>query len=559
MEVIMNVPLKFSKLYGSIFVIVAVFTASRMHAFADSTWDGSITAETAVMSSPILVEPVWLDEPAVLREEKISELRYWLDHVNLPGPLLEYVLEALYQRVPQEGTESISSNQISTPENPKIFNKTMFGGRIPADRKSNVMESSLGTGGKWVFFTGNWFAARTTKGGGVKNKQWLYIDPTADFTEFCCDQIAIYDESRDVYFWLRMGIPDNNGENVFKLSVSKDGMQTYWTYTTSPTNLDSSWTNQMWDYPHIQLGADFLYMTWNMFDQFDFWIRTVILRWPLDALAVSNGFSFDFWYTNEWFTFVPVSGAWHRMYWASNWPSIPPQNNRLRIWTWDEDSDTIFWVEKIVTAWTPTGRGDAVCGSVIGNWAARYDQRVLTGARYSIMNADRKEPGRKVLAWWWNVAQGGSFAQPYIEAAAFWEDTLAQVDGGQGRPFVWNSTNCFAYPSVTPNKRQDLGMIFHYSSRESKVPAVGYTIADDFTDAPPGWFFYNVITSNARPSDNKWGDYNTVRVFEPTQKIWVGGSHFIRSSDGCLDCGRPIYFVFGRGRDEQSYRRWRFK
>jgi hypothetical protein len=296
-----------------------------------------------------------------------------------------------------------------------------------------------------------------------------------------------------------------------------------------------------------------------MFDQFDFWVRTVILRWPLNALAAASEFNFDFWHTNEWFTFVPVSGAWHRMYWASNWPSIPPQNSRLRIWAWNEDSITIYWTDRIITPWTPTGRGDAVCGSAVGNWAARYDQRVLTGARYSMMNADRKEPGRKVLAWWWNVAQGGSFAQPYIEAAAFWEDNLQQVDGGQGRPLVWNSTTCFAYPSVMPNKRQDLGMVFHYSSRENKVPAVGYTLADDTTDAPPGWVFFEVITSNARPADNKWGDYNTVRVFEPTQKTWVAGSHFIRRSKDCTDCGAPIYFVFGRQRDEESYRRWKAK
>ena len=164
-----------------------------------------------------------------------------------------------------------------------------------------------------------------------------------------------------------------------------------------------------------------------------------------------------------------------------------------------------------------------------------------------------------MLGWWWNVAQGGSFPQPYIEAAAFWEDDLSQVSGAQGRPLVWDSNTCFAYPSLSSNKRQDLGMIFHYSTGVDMDPSVGFAIADDFSLAPPGWLFYNVRSSTARPSDNKWGDYNTVREFEPTQKAWVAGSHYISWRNDCTNCSKPVYFVFGRERDIESYERWRAK
>jgi hypothetical protein len=265
----------------------------------------------------------------------------------------------------------------------------------------------------------------------------------------------------------------------------------------------------------------------------------------------------------DWFTFVPVQGAWHKMYWASNWP-IPDNNTSLRIWTWDENTLTVSWVTVTIPAYTPTYRSSGQqCpgdGSIpAGNWTDRYDKRVLTGARYEINGTDVMYPGRKVLGWWWNVKQGGAFPQPYIEAAAVFEDTKALVPGVQARPLIWSSSNCFAYPSVTPNKRGDLGLIFHFGLGPDWNPDIGAGIADDFEISPPGFALYAVKSSQARPSDNKWGDYNTVREFEPTERSWVAGSHYINQTTNCSVCSRPYYFVFGRERDLESWNRWKKK
>ncbi len=517
---------------------------------------------------PVMEEPIWTEEVPVLTPEQQEQLEYWSEHTHLPGPVLDEAA-ALSSVGPVEGTESnsgeerVRSMEPLLPGDAQVYLKKHFESVIPSGFRSNVMESSVGTGGKYVFFTGNWFAARNKKGGGgAISTSWVHVSPFTGFPDFCCDQIAIYDESRDLMFWLRMGIPSTrsgNFENDFKLSVSRNGMQSFWTYTIEPMAINASWTNQWWDYPHIQLGADFLYMTWNIFNSAGQWTRTVILRVGLDDLAAVGPFTGSFFESTSWFTMVPVQGAYHTMYFASNWPNTTPQNSRIGIWSWAEDSTTLFFWDKTVTAWTATFRGDALCGSTSGNWAARYDQRVLTGARYSIQGTDVKFPGRKVLGWWWNVGQGGSFPRPYIEAAAFFEDTKVQVTGLQGRPLVWNPSTCFAYPSCTPNKRQDLGMVFHYSTGRASNPSVGFAIADDFESSPPGWLFHNVITSFARPTDKRWGDYNTVREFEPTQKTWIAGSHYIRGSGACCNSSRPVYFVFGRERDKESWRRWKRK
>ena len=71
-----------------------------------------------------------------------------------------------------------------------------------------------------------------------------------------------------------------------------------------PTDIDSSWVSTFWDYPHVQLGADYLYMTWNMFED-ENWARTIILRLPLDQLATCSGFDYNYYWNSDWFTFVP--------------------------------------------------------------------------------------------------------------------------------------------------------------------------------------------------------------------------------------------------------------
>jgi hypothetical protein len=358
-----------------------------------------------------------------------------------------------------------------------------------------------------------------------------------------------------------MGVPGwvgGNYENVFKLSVdyAEPFVGAYWTYTIRPMDVNPAWTNQKWDYPHMQLGADYLYIAWNLFDQNSIWTRTVMLRWPLDALATGGAFTYNYYDQSQWFTFVPVSGAHHTMYWASNWEQ--PPYDRLRIWRWDEDSTAISWWTKTIVPWTPTGTGMAHCGTP--NWLARTDMRVLTGARYSIYSdgiAEPRERGRKVLGWWWNVAEGGGFAHPYIEGAAFYEDTMVQLPGFLGRPYIWGSEYCFAYPSIAPNHRQDLGAVFNFSDGPDwHKPKSAYSLADDYTWAPPGWIFYGATASLAGPSDQVWGDYNTVRASHGPAYAWTAGVHVIRQAANCANCSEPVIFFFGRERDKKSWQQW---
>jgi len=546
--------------FGLCMVVVLIASVMSIPAYAQDPDHEPFMEEsnTFQLDTPVIEDPEILDTLPSLTEDQITQLEWGIEnshrHPEVDGGAAPDVSG------PATGTESMlfekrsRSGEPLLPGDAQTYIWTQFGSTIPGGYKSNVMESSTDGKSRRLFYTGNFFAASSMN----KGKNWSYLSAFSGFPDFCCDQVIIHDISRDIYLWLRMGAPDGNGENVFKLSVAFAAPfnTSYWTYTIAPTDINPGWTNEWWDYPHMQLGANYLYLSWNMFNQTGTWTQTVMLRVALDNLAAAGPFSGNYHAQSDWFTFVPVSGSQHTMYYASNWES--PPYDKLKIYRWDEDSTSIYTWTKTVAAWTPTGRGDMHCGTP--NWLARGDMRLLTGARYSIYSdgiAEDRQPGRKVLAWWWNVAEGGGFANPYIDAAAFYEDTMVQLPGYLGQPYFWGSTDyCIAYPSIVPNARGDLGAIFNFSDSSAfQKPKVGYSLADDYIGAPPGWLFFGAAASGAGPSDSQWGDYNTVRAYQGGT-TWIAGAHYIPGTSNCSNCAVPLWFSFGRERDGANFRYW---
>ena len=544
--------------------LVVLVVVAGMPIYAQRPAEGLVATEdagTAAVGAPVEEVAEWSDKMPELTTDQQAQLAYWQDRVNLPGPARDLkaadatdadTLDA--SPAAESGSmlaESASADKAPlAPGDAQLYRNVPFGSVIPSGYKSNVLEPSLGTGGKYVFYTGNWFAARSTNGGS----NWAYVNAYNNMSDFCCDQIAQYDKARDMFLWLRQGIANGSGVGRFRLGASTNGGASFCNYDFYPTNTNSGWTGQWWDYPHIQLGADYAYIAYNMFNASDTWTRTVLLRFPLDALRNCAGFSYNYVASTAWFTFVPVQGADHVMHFASNQPTSSPYN-RISIWRWAENSTSVSQVINNVAAWTYGSNHQ--CGASSGNWMGRSSDRLLAGARYSLHYANLNVNGRKVLGWWWNAQQGGNFTQPYIDGYAVYEDTLTQVGGAQGRPFIWSSSYCFGYPSVAANVRGDLGIVMDYaSSGDGWKPRVGYSIADDYTNAPPGFTFFGVIASGARPSDNKWGDYNTVRVFQPGQNNWVAAAHYIPGTTNCATCAAPVYFAFGRSRDYYNWSRW---
>ena len=371
-------------LLGLFIVLAGVFLA--LIGFGAFSGDNSPPAEAVEVETegytsdgePDFEVPAWTSHPTPLTPDQIAKLKYWTEHTNLPGPVRGGALPGGLAPDPstQSKVEELSTAKPLAAGDADIFrnNNVNAGGIIPL--LSHTMEGTTAVGGKYAFYTGNWFAARSEDGGA----SWTYVSPTADMSDFCCDQHAIYDESRDRIYWLRLGVPGTNPttgnyENRFKLGISSDGGATFCSGSKYPLNFNTTWTNQWFDFPKIALGADYLYITFNLFDPSENWLRSVIVRYPLDNLAschVSGGYYHS---DTSWFTFTPAQGTEHTAYYASNWPNTSPQNSRIKIWKWKEDTTSISSVTKNVTPWDFTTEGDAVCGSTTGNWTDRADQK----------------------------------------------------------------------------------------------------------------------------------------------------------------------------------------
>lgn len=524
--------------------------------------DAVMEAQTAFSPTPSMDYPDWQAEPPQLTAEQKARLEWALDHTHL-SPALPAMPGGFGELDP--ATEShVSDLPALTPgpgvaptDRVEIRKRTLIA-QVPNGYNSSVMEASIAGKGRFLFYTGNWFAARSSSGGAY----WSYVNPYSGFpgspgAGFCCDQVTIAEPSRNLIFWLRMGSPDGSGNNVFRIGNSLNGGVTWCNYDFTATNVNAGFANTWFDYPHMAVGADFLYITWNMFNAGGSFVRTLIMRLPLDAMQQCVGFGYNYYNGGtSYFSLVPAHGMDHTAWFGTNWKPSAFSNTTFWILKWEEKGTGLSAYTRTIPAW---GTGQANCGVGL-NWLGRVGPRVTAGARYRMNGTSVAKPGLNVLGWWWTVGQGGSFSEPYIEGVAFYEDTVALVAGSQGRPYIYSSSTCFAYPSAAPNNRGDLGVVFNFDSGATKeAPSIGWALADDLTGTPPGWIYVPSAYGNALPSDQKWGDYNTIRKDLPGGNHWIIAAHWIPGGTNCTACTYPLFVVIGRYRDYWDWWYWQNK
>jgi hypothetical protein len=350
--------------------------------------------------------------------------------------------------------------------------------------------------GKNVFFTGNWYAARSTNAGAT----FTYLNPYADFSDLCCDQDVIHDPSRNLIMWYRQGSADSTGTNRSKLSVSTNGGASFLTYTFSPVSFDSSLTNRWFDYPHLAISNDYLYFVSNVFNASDVQTNRLVVRMALEQLAAGESVPWYRWTYGPGATITPVQGATDVMYFGSTESS----SGTFRVFSWPESTTSLGAVAKSITAYTFTNN-DGVCTTPNGrNPCGRADNRVLDGW-----------VAKGVIGFYWNVKQGGGFSYPYVNAATFRESDKAYL----GRPAIYNSDFAFQYGAIAPNIRGDLGAAALIAGGTIGYPKFCVSLDDDFNGVAPPWTFSTVASSSNWGLSNNGregaGDYLRVRQFSP--------------------------------------------
>lgn len=393
----------------------------------------------------------------------------------------------------------------------------------PSQSRSVVGEPSVANKGPIVFYTGNWYVARSNDNGST----WRYLNPLDDMSDFCCDQDVIYDSNNGVFIWYRQGdANDLTGINRARIGISPDATN-WWFYNIKPTDLNPSWSNQWLDYPHLALSNKHLYFTSNLFDNFGDFVRTVIVRLPLEDLVNARIPAGQVHFSNQVGTFTPVQGAKDTMYWAAH-----VDNARMALYKWGDDlpANTIQRNVVEVPVWTldPT-LYDCPTPAADNNWCARSDQRITNGWISG-----------STVGFFWNVDKGGEFPWPYVEAASFDADSMTY----QGRPLIWSPNFAVLYAFAAPNEKGQIGLISTFGGAQIE-PSIAAAINQvDQNGNLSSWILKPIINGTHVPIENEWGDYLRVRPYNVSESVWTATGYTLQGGS-TMAFVEPRLLVFG--------------
>ena len=124
--------------------------------------------------------------------------------------------------------------------NVRIVKNIGLGDTATSTQTSTVNEPTAAASGNNIFVTGNWFASRSTNGG----TGFTLVDPFTALPSaaggFCCDQIVLYEPSRDIWIWILQYIRSGTS-NVFRVAISRGnsfGSWYWWDFTQRRSMLD---------------------------------------------------------------------------------------------------------------------------------------------------------------------------------------------------------------------------------------------------------------------------------------------------------------------------------
>jgi hypothetical protein len=460
--------------------------------------------------------------------------------MNRPTPIVAAPLVNVLPPSDQETVPSIAGGpQTTTPLAATDFTFQQIHDLTSSETgasTSAVGESSLGSmGNNTIFYTANWFAARSTDGGS----SFTYISPYTTFPSinggFCCDQVVQYAQNQDMLIWSLLYVPDStSGTLRIATAVGSTNVANnswiYWDWDPQKFGFASgNWL----DFPNLTIGSTNLYVTANVFSiSNNIFTGSVIFRIPLSQLA--GGIANATYYTSTLGDWRCTEGASTTMYCGTT--SIG--GNKVRILRWDDSSTTLFWDDVQLSGFTymnPTGAGGVAFSPDGTNWAAYADSRILgswvSGGAIGLMFSAR---------------QDASFPYPYTIVARFDESTRTLLT----QTPIWNSNYAYLYPSVSVNAAGNLAGIIAYGGGPLYPNEVAW-ISDDVHSAFAPLEAYTATAGNHGPSGNRWGDYFSSRRQFSNPYTWIAGAYDLTNGGENSNVSQRFLW-FGRVRDFAS-------
>jgi hypothetical protein len=343
----------------------------------------------------------------------------------------------------------------------------------------------------------------------------------------------------------------NQSKNVVKVALAspadlkkfkggKAAWRRQWHFTGDDFGL-----NAWLDFPDVSYGDAFLYVNTNAFTRTydaagnpsDAFQGKLFFELPLKELQAGAGFSYYYALCGDQLTYgSPTQNIGDENYWAAH-----VNNSRMRIYSSKGSDVNYYWRERDLQAnWPLAGLDANKARDIISStsdsadWISE-DHRIIGSTRVN-----------NQLWFAWTAAKGAggaggfSFPQAHIQIAKF---DLAQDYKLIEQSQVWNADVAFAYPSLTTNSNNEVGISLAWGGGKSfGSHAVG--ILGDFVV----WFGEGSDRTSTALSPTRFGDYLHVRLAHPDTRFFSAFGYAVRTDGTITPPERPdyLYVEFGR-------------
>lgn len=371
---------------------------------------------------------------------------------------------------------------------------------------STVGEPNVANRGGRIFFTGNWYATRSSDSGN----NWNLLNPFNALPPvdggFCCDQTLIYERSHDILVWLLQYVKQG-GTNTLRVAINRgatmgDDEWHWWDFR--PEDVNADWAGEWFDYNHVATSNNFLYVGTNVFKASnDRFTRSVLLRLPLDTLASGGVLNYSYFTTTDNFSLRCTQGARDVMYFASH-----NTRSQMRVFSWPENANAISASDVDITQWNFNPPYSAP-GPDGNNWLGRCDPRITGGA-----------VAKGVLTFAWTVNGSGNRPLPHVRVVRIDASNMNLLT----EPDIWSTNFAFAYPALCPNRRGMTGItLFYGGGAHNPGHVVGVR-----NEAAGRWELRASRNGTDGPADGKWGDYLGIVPYSDIGNTWFASGYTLR-------------------------------
>ena len=422
---------------------------------------------------------------------------------------------------------------IAAPGDFKIFRLTDLG----SGNGSPINEPAVASNGAGMLVTWNWYAGISVNGGA----DFAYVNPytqfPADYGGFCCDQVAYYVPSHDIYIWILQYTPDANENNALRLAVANgiaDLQNGNWFYVDIVPTQAGALTGTNFDQPKVTVTDQHLLLEVTRYGATG---GSVVLRMTLDDIANQGNLSW-LYYLPGLFSPGFAQGGTDQAFFAAH-----VSNAKLRIFIWPDDQGFGGITTHDFTHAAHPVNYPMSCPRTGGSATSDWCRRRSFGGGWA--HTDRIFAGwlaNGSLGFAWDGTQGagglGTFNYPYVHIVEVNPGTYAKTNDQA----IFNNDYAFSYFSVHPNAQGSLGATFMYGGG-TLYQTCGAAVKDGYSGG--AWEYKGLVASNADPDDTLSGDYLSTRKNGGTENTWSATCYAHRDG-GDSGSVHTYYVSFGR-------------